>query len=658
MKSSARPGGTVSQNKLSLFWLVLLSGGAFMLFLALSCALALKIYAKPKLESQWLSAADTLSRQFAASVAKTMAEVSTDARDYAQRSESPKSPGARESMRKWLDQHPLATAIYWLDEHGRVSLAATKEESLARDFEGMSMASNPEFQLAAKGVEGWSSAFLSPATRSSSVGRFTKASSGFLVVELDQEKLSELFRQEGDSLAIWQLALVDAKSQVVANSKSGSAKQLSNMGAEGMRPGMDMELRPGALVLDGAQVLASFSAIDGAKGWRALAFVESSAVYSSLEAASAAIWTAIAIAGMIASLGLLMLANRLSRSMLALVERAKELSLGITEARNVDSSVKEIAQVTDSIDLLFGEVKQRELDLLHHQSNLEDAVEERSRGLIEANQELAKAFESLKVVQASLIESEKMASLGNMVAGVAHELNTPIGNAYLSSTTLIERIDGLGQRLESGKLSKRDFLQDIEKAAKLAKMVKDNLELSADLVKSFKRVAVDQTSQKIHAFDLVMLATDAMASFQAASSRKGIEWSIEGEAEAFMVSNPGAWIQILSNFYNNAMLHAFDGREKGRLTVKIECRSDRVWLYFEDDGMGMSDEVRRKAFDPFFTTKPGVGGGSGIGLHLCYQLVEKALQGTLRVVSEPGKGARFEVCAPREIELPKLTSLA
>jgi PAS domain S-box-containing protein len=266
---------------------------------------------------------------------------------------------------------------------------------------------------------------------------------------------------------------------------------------------------------------------------------------------------------------------------------------------------------------------------------LNDTLEQRVR---ERTADLARAAEEL-------VRSEKLAALGRMVAGVAHELNTPIGNSLLVVTTLDEATRGLQQALQQG--LRRAVLESyLADTLSTAQLLQRNLQRAGDLITSFKQVAVDQASAQRREFLLDEIVAENVMTLQ--PSLRGTPHRIETAVapDIRMDSFPGPLGQVLTNLVNNAVLHAFDGRSAG--TVRIEAQpdgADAVTITVTDDGIGITPEHQRRIFDPFFTTRLGRG-GSGLGLNIVHNLVTDVLGGTIDVDSDPDAGTAFTMVLP------------
>ncbi len=298
------------------------------------------------------------------------------------------------------------------------------------------------------------------------------------------------------------------------------------------------------------------------------------------------------------------------------------------------------------------ERKQTEAALVDTKHGLERSLNElaQQKANVElAHKDLSAVLLTLKQAQASLITSEKMASLGALVAGIAHELNTPIGNSLLTATALSDMCKEFERQLGEGGI-KRSALDTHLKDARMAcSIITNSLTRAADLIHSFKQVAVDQTSDKRRSFNLSGVVHDTLATYSARLRRANCEVRVTMPETVNFLSYPGSVGQVLSNLIQNALMHAFEERECGKITISAkEVDEDSVELRFADDGVGMSPRTLRQIYDPFFTTKMGQG-GSGLGMNIVYNLVTGVLRGTIQIESEPGKGTTVILTLPRKV---------
>jgi len=264
--------------------------------------------------------------------------------------------------------------------------------------------------------------------------------------------------------------------------------------------------------------------------------------------------------------------------------------------------------------------------------------------------ENAQAFMQLQSAQTQLLAQEKLAALGAMVAGVAHELNTPIGNSLLVASTLHEHTTTLMGQLQAGSMKRSDLNTYCEMAEHAAAIIMRSLHSAAELVSSFKQVAVDQTSAQQRHFDLRRTCNELLSTLMSKVTKSGHRINVEIPEGIAMNSYPGPLGQVLANLVNNAMLHGFEGRSQGRMVLRASqpC-AGRVLIEFEDDGVGIAPEHQKRVFEPFFTTKFGQG-GSGLGMHISYNIVTTLLGGQIELDSAPGRGTRFTLDLPLDLE--------
>ncbi|WP_326533175.1 ATP-binding protein [Pseudorhodoferax sp.] len=279
---------------------------------------------------------------------------------------------------------------------------------------------------------------------------------------------------------------------------------------------------------------------------------------------------------------------------------------------------------------------------------LEERVQQRTAALAQANADLSQTVAQLRAAQNELVRAEKMAALGSLVAGVAHELNTPLGNGVMAVSAMADATQGFQATMQAG--VRRGALQQlVDSVAQGTDIAGRNLRRAAELVHSFKQVAVDQTSSQRRSFELAEVVHEMVVSLKPSFARK--PWRIEVDVPASglrMDSYPGALGQALGNLIQNAVLHGFDGRNHGTVRITAGRSADqRIWLHVVDNGRGIAAEHLNRIFDPFMTTKMGRG-GTGLGLHISYNAVVNLLGGTLTVNSALGQGACFEMRLPDE----------
>ena len=299
--------------------------------------------------------------------------------------------------------------------------------------------------------------------------------------------------------------------------------------------------------------------------------------------------------------------------------------------------------VLDGIELDITARRQQEQQILELNSSLEQRVAERTA-------ELWDTLNNLQRAQNELLQSEKLASLGALVAGIAHELNTPIGNALMVATSFEATRKAFEQSMQTG-LTRSALTGLLDEVREGNLIIERNLERAAELIGSFKQLAVDQTSYQRRRFELKVLCHEILLTLQPTLRKKPYQLHSELNDACQMDSYPGPLGQVLINLINNAIVHAFVGREQGNITLDSRLDGDTVVIRVSDDGLGMEAESLKKIFDPFYTTRLGQG-GSGLGLHIVYTLVTGLLGGRIVVNSEPGNGCCFTLYLPQVAPLP------
>ena len=303
-------------------------------------------------------------------------------------------------------------------------------------------------------------------------------------------------------------------------------------------------------------------------------------------------------------------------------------------------------------------LKNAELNLRELNINLENRVQNRTRELNHSNVRLLEALDDLKSTQTDLIEAEKMASLGGLVAGISHEINTPIG----VSVTAISHLEKVQKEIEeefiAGTLEKETFQKQLATSQEAIRIVLSNLRRASSLITSFKRVSVDQSCADAVRFDLKTLFDDALLSLSPELRKTNHQINFETSGPLQLEADPGALHQILNNLVMNSLLHAFPEIDNGEINIRIDGTGDDIIILFEDNGVGMSAETSARIFEPFFTTKRGQG-GSGLGMHIIYNLVTQTLNGKILCESSLGNGASFTIRLPASLRAqPPETSVA
>ena len=320
---------------------------------------------------------------------------------------------------------------------------------------------------------------------------------------------------------------------------------------------------------------------------------------------------------------------------------------GLLFVRSFQSGSEELL-IWAMIDITRQREVEQEIRTINQE--LELRVQARTENLEVANRDLNAALESLHAMQSELVRSEKMAALGSLVAGVAHELNTPIGNCVTVGSTLQEQAQDLANEFQNGELRRSTLTRFTDNFVRGTDILMSSLRRADELISSFKRVAVDQSSDQRRTFDLQQTLQEVCLTLEPMYKATQFQLSMEVQTGVLVDSFPGALGQLVTNFVSNAMQHAFEGRTRGQMRLTAAAQGDQVAVVFSDDGLGMTEDTRNRVFDPFFTTKLGQG-GSGLGMNIVYNIVRGVLGGSIVVHSTLGAGTRIEVTFPLQAPL-------
>lgn len=298
-------------------------------------------------------------------------------------------------------------------------------------------------------------------------------------------------------------------------------------------------------------------------------------------------------------------------------------------------------------------VKRTEEALRRLNEELETRVEERTSELEASNRTLTQALEDLKLAQHQLVQTEKLAALGGLVAGIAHEINTPLGVGL----TAASHLDAEARRFEalletSPDISPDQWARFANTSRTSSQMILRNLRRASELVRSFKQVAVDQSSEQLRTFDLAPYMDEIMLSLQPQLKRQRHEIKLDIAPNIVMTTFPGALYQVLVNLIMNSLTHAFDEGEAGLIQIDASMANSTVTLGYSDNGRGMEPDTAERIFDPFFTTRRGQG-GSGLGMHIAHNLITNVLGGSIQLATAPDQGARFKIIIPKTRQADK-----
>lgn len=345
--------------------------------------------------------------------------------------------------------------------------------------------------------------------------------------------------------------------------------------------------------------------------------------------------------------------KKINQPISSIVESIQEIS----QSKNYSGKIEQIPLIeldvlAQNINILLSRTEKHinKKDETHQQTVLQnnklaEKVQARTDALKESNQELLSTLEKLHQFQGQLVETEKMASLGDMVAGIAHEVNTPIGLGVTASTLLGDRLMDIKNAFEDKTLKSSQLKKFLTQGEENIGIIYRNLERAAKLISSFKKVAVDQSSVDTRIFNINELLEEVYLTLKAKLTKKQVVLNIDCPEDLIVESKPGPINQILLNLILNSLIHGFEGKPEGVINISVIYLSDQLHINYTDDGVGIDENIKAKIFEPFTTTKRG-SGGSGLGLHLVFNIITQALNGHIDFESELGSGTKFNITFP------------
>lgn len=307
-------------------------------------------------------------------------------------------------------------------------------------------------------------------------------------------------------------------------------------------------------------------------------------------------------------------------------------------------------KLEDANKKLENRVNERTEELNEKNRALEGALKENkknNRNLRKLNKDLEKSIKDLTLAQKRLVESEKMVALGNMVSGIAHEINTPLGVSLTATSYVLDQIRELEDEMLS--LSDEELIELMGEVEESSQIIYDSLRRSIELMSSFKEIAVNQHSNEKLAFDLLEYTHTVTRSLKHEYTQVVERLDIEIPSGIEVYSYPGAYSQVITNLILNSIKHGFEGIEDGHISIRAIKHKDHIFLTYKDDGVGIKKTHLKKIFEPFFTTSRA-NGGTGLGLSVVYNLVNTSLNGEIECLSEAGQGTQFNISFPVNVE--------
>ncbi len=313
-----------------------------------------------------------------------------------------------------------------------------------------------------------------------------------------------------------------------------------------------------------------------------------------------------------------------------------------------DNLEAKIEQRTHELSSLNQELIAMNEELQHTNQELENEITERQRiekELSNSNLKLTQAINDLQDMQGYLVESAKMASLGNLVAGIAHEVNTPVGVGLTAASHLQELTTEFNQLCTQGSPRRYDLIEYLKELHETSTIILNNLDRAGKLIQSFKQVSADQSSELCRVFNVKKYLDEILLSIQPQLKKTNHQVTIECDENLNMNGFPGALSQIITNLIMNSIIHAYQPDDRGNIKICAKVKDKKIIFLYTDDGKGMDATVLSKIFDPFYTTKRGHG-GTGLGLHIVYNIITQRFKGTIQCESQPKQGTTFKISLP------------
>ena len=347
----------------------------------------------------------------------------------------------------------------------------------------------------------------------------------------------------------------------------------------------------------------------------------------------------------------------LTRHLKDLINASKSMADGDFSVRiavktkdEIGEAGKTFNQMANYVSISQSELQASEQQVRQLNEELEQRVEQRTQQLTITNKQLQNSLLQLQQAQEQLVESEKMASLGSLVAGVAHEINTPIGVGVTAASYLQTSIEENNKLFAEGALTQNDFKNFMASTVEASGIILSNLQRAANIINSFKQVAVDQSTDERRSFNVKKYFQEILQSLHPELKKTSIKTILNSPDDMQIYNTPGVFYQIITNLVMNSLIHAFDPSAQGSITITLDYTDENnIQLCYADNGTGISKENLKKVFEPFFSTNRH-GGGSGLGMHIVYNLVTQKLGGTIQCRSEPGKGTEFLIIFPENID--------
>ncbi|WP_338846048.1 HAMP domain-containing sensor histidine kinase [Massilia sp. W12] len=443
--------------------------------------------------------------------------------------------------------------------------------------------------------------------------------------DMDKNKVAGIIEAEMLPSEVLSIRVYDASTGLFSGKMRNAAGEIINIPAQGVLPGAVTEA---PLVFRGSG--------DGG-GVKALPVGHVQINFSRAQIDASLRDALLRRLGEILFLDLILIAA-LSLSLRMVFAPLQRLRDALFELANNDTT--EIQELTHRSHDEFGEVVEGFNRIQRKVKAVLQQTREAQESAQSARQQAEQAVEDLRQAQDSLLQSERLASLGSLVAGVAHEINTPVGITLTSASVLCDATNEIRQAVTDGPIKKSDILAYLTTAGESSRLIQANAERAAQLIQSFKQIAVDQTSEARRRFQMRQYLDEIITSLGPRLKQSKVAVEVDCPPDMKVDSYPGAFAQVITNLVMNALTHAFGQEQDACISISVSAKDGWVTLHFADNGKGIPAEYIGKVFEPFFTTRRNQG-GTGLGLNIVHNLVVKQFGGTISVVSAPGQGACF-----------------
>lgn len=613
---------------------------------------SLWILLRPGLEQQQLQSQTALARSVASQIESYLNEGVNEINLFAAYLEEWEHRIQPSQLQEFVQLALLFEVVYLADDQGVVQMAGVPASSLIRleNLDRLDISRMNYFQvLMNDNTEQWSDAFLSSASGDLAVAYSMELQGTedyrYLIGELSIHSLPELLRSIGESSG-QTVMILDAADQLIGHPDQSLSRQQLNLKTLPILNAEESEYgQIGQYRFQGTDFYGSLIRIPDPQ-WKIIVALPESEFWDLFFLVFRSLLVVLVVA-LILVVGLSRwLGRRLSHEFSAYSGVVERLAQGDYNAKPPTSMITELSRLSDDLIQTGEAIARREQQLAEANVDLERHVEERTRDLLAANSEQARTLEQLKSAQIELVESGKLAALGSLVAGVSHELNTPIGVSVTASTSVVDDAKTLRKLMQEGKLSKSDFEDHLTHIIDGSELIARNLMRASELIASFKQVAVDQSSDLRRQFVLTDVIQDVVSTLKPKYKGKNFEFKVAADDGVEMDSFPGSLIQVLTNLVDNAIFHGYDGFLEGVVQINSRRLSrTHVEIVVEDYGAGIDEAHLQHIFEPFYTTKLGQG-GSGLGLNIVHAIVQKILGGKIEVASRTGEGSRFTLLIP------------